>query len=125
MIAVTNRDADLRDDEPVFNAYRRLAARGDPDAQRILAQYESPVSKAVEYICDEAITHASDWASDERSCWPLKGGREFSQVIEDYLANANFDPMSLLPDKMTIGVNPGALMLELNREIRDAKDMDD
>ncbi len=46
-------------------------------------------------------------------------------MIEDYLANANFDPMSLLPDKMTIGVNPGALMLELNREIRDAKDMDD
>ena len=113
-------DPDLSAIDPVFDAIPRLAARGDKDAQRILAVYASPVRRAIEHIVYAAVDSACDWIREGHIIRPLEGGRGLHQVIEDLLDQAGFDPMTLLPDELRTEVNPLTLTLGLNDLILDS-----
>lgn len=62
---VAHHDPDLANDEPMFDAIRHLASCGDEDAMRILAAFESPLSRAVGHITTAALDGASDWVKDQ------------------------------------------------------------
>ena len=58
------------------------------------------------------IGHAISSAADKLGC----------AVIQDYVGQANFDVMSLLPADLREQINPGHLILAVNNMIRDARD---
>ena len=125
MRAVAKRDPDFNESERPLDTIRRLAERGDTDAQEIVADYDSPLNKAVDHIIAAALSGASDWPGDGPTYEPIEGGRTFSQVIEDFLDQSDFDPIALLPGDMKAGVDPMALMLALNRALRFNKALGD
>jgi hypothetical protein len=118
MIEVTRRDPDHHDDEPVLEVLGRLAERGDSDAKQILASFENPLQKAVRYLLDQAIAEAPDWENDGIYIQPVEDARDYSRVIVEFLADAEYDVMSLLPDEMKSGINPVDLTTELSKVIR-------
>ena len=75
------------------------------------------------YITTAVLDRASDWTKDGNAYRPLEGGRSLSTVFEDFLGQADFDPVALLPEYMKDSVDPMALMLALNEEIRSHKEI--